>query len=149
MLKKHNVSAAKRRGPLFILFVCVFTALTFGLGLIAYAARANERSPQTAELLSVQENPLATRGSAGADEYYVIRADGMLVKSFAGYGERDTGSGFTFNQTREVMGNVAAVYSSEESAVLAVDREGTLWFVDRGEDDWWLKALWPDFTSIS
>lgn len=128
--------------------VCVCAALALGLGLTAYAAQVTELSPQITELLPVRENPVAVGGDRSSDSFYVIRADGTLIESFSGYGERNTGSGFTFNQTREVMGNVAAVYSSEESAVLAVDREGTLWFVDRGEDDWWLKALWPDFTSI-
>lgn len=143
MSKKHSGSAAKTRGLLALGFVCACAALA--LGLTGYAAQAPE--PSLAELLPVWENPLATRGTGGTDKFYVIQADGTLIESFSGYGERDTGSGFTFNQTREVMGNTAAVYSSEESAVLAVDRDGTLWLVDRGVENWWLKALQPDFTS--
>lgn len=149
-MRKKRYGAASRIAGVLALVSC----LMFGVCAPAGYAAGPDDAPAPLEgedgtlMLPIRENPLAARGSAGSDEFYVIRADGTLVKSFSGYGERDTGSGFTFNQTRVVMDNAAAVYSSEESAVLAVDREGTLWFVDWGYDDWWLKALRPDSTSM-
>lgn len=122
--------------------VCVCAALALGLGLTAYAAQVTEPSPQTTELLPIRENPVATLG----DKFYVIRSDGTLIESFDEYGKRDTGDGFTFNQTREVMDNTAAVYASEESSVLAVDWEGGLWYVRWGRGDSWIRAILPDFT---
>lgn len=137
--------AKKRRGfrvKTIVSPVCVCIVLTLGLILTGWAADGPLELP-------VRENPVAASGGTGeADGFYVIRADGMLIESepYTGYGARDTGDGFTFNRTREVMGNAAAVYASEESAVLAVDREGGLWYVDRGEGSGWIKAILPDFT---
>lgn len=145
MLKKYSGFATKKRGQLVMQSVCVCAALALGLGLTAYAAQVTEPSPQTAELLPIRENPVAVGGDRSSDSFYVIRADGTLIESFSGYGERNTGSGFTFNQTREVMGNAAAVYANDESAVLAVDREGTFWYVGNALYAWWIKAVLPDF----
>lgn len=126
------------------------------LGLCAPAGRAAETEAPQASVttdapleLPIRENPVAAAGrTADSDEFYVIRADGTLIESgdYAGYGARDTGDGFTFNRTWEVMGNVAAVYASEESVVLAVDREGTLWLVEGAVEGRWIKSLLPDFT---
>lgn len=134
---------------LCLLSACVCAALVLGLGTPAVCA-AEAKPTQTGGTadapleLPIRENPVAALG----DKFYVIRSDGTLIESedYAGYGARDTGDGFTFNRTREVMGNAAAVYAFEESAALAVDREGGLWYVRWGGGDSWIRAILPDFT---